>query len=97
MLRLPDTLVHSTAAAALAELLLAVSAQPSANVAVDATALLRFDSTALAVLLELRRAALQAGKTLVLQGIPSRLSDLARLYGIDELLPVQGAVAPVNS
>ena len=97
MLRLPDTLVHTTAAAALTELLRAVRAEPSANVALDATALLRFDSTALAVLLELRRTALQAGKTLVLQGIPSRLSDLARLYGIDELLPFQGAVAPVNS
>ena len=96
MLRLPETLVHTTAAATLAELLLAVPAESSASVAVDATALVRFDSTALAVLLELRRAALQAGKALVLQGIPSRLSDLARLYGIDELLPAQGAIAPVN-
>ena len=96
MLRLPDTLVHTTAAATLAELLLAVRAEPSANVAVDATALLRFDSTALAVLLELRRAVLLAGKTLVLQGVPTRLSDLARLYGIEELLPAQGAVVPVN-
>ncbi len=90
MLRLPDTLVHTTAAATLAELLLAVRAEPSANIGVDATALVRFDSTALAVLLELRRAVLKASKTLVLHGIPSRLSDLARLYGIDELLPAQG-------
>lgn len=86
MLRLPDTLLHNTAAGALAEMMQALRAEPSASIAVDAAALVRFDSTALAVLLELRRAALRAGKTLVLQGLPSRLSDLARLYGIDELL-----------
>ncbi|PKO59136.1 MAG: anti-anti-sigma factor, partial [Betaproteobacteria bacterium HGW-Betaproteobacteria-18] len=39
------------------------------------------------VLLELRRAALQAGKTLALQGVPQRLQDLAGLYGIADLLP----------
>ncbi len=90
MLRLPDTLLHTTAAATLAEMLLALRTESSSRVAVDASALVRFDSTALAVLLELRRAVLQAGKTLVLQGIPTRLNDLARLYGIDELLPAQG-------
>lgn len=87
MLRLPATLLHNTASATLTELMLALRAESSANIAVDAAALVRFDSTALAVLLELRRAALSAGKTFVLQGLPSRLNDLARLYGIDELLP----------
>lgn len=87
MLRLPQTLLHNTAAADLAEMLSAVRAEPSASVAVDAAALERFDSTALAVLLELRRTALQAGKTLALQGVPQRLQDLAGLYGIAELLP----------
>lgn len=94
MLRLPDTLLHHTGAAALTALMLALRAEPSACIAVDATALVRFDSSALAVLLELRRAALRAGKTMVLQGLPSRLSDLARLYGIDGMLPSQGR-APV--
>jgi phospholipid transport system transporter-binding protein len=87
MLRLPQTLLHDTATATLAELLAAVQAESSASVAVDASALQRFDSTALAVLLELRRAALQAGKTLALQDMPKRLQDLAVLYGIAELLP----------
>jgi len=96
MLRLPDTLLHNTAATALAEMMLALRAETSASIVVDAAALVQFDSTALAVLLELRRAALRAGKTLVLQGLPSRLGDLARLYGIDELLPVQGGAAPVK-
>lgn len=96
MLHLPATLVHSTATACLASLLQSARAEPSASVTVDASGLVRFDSTALAVLLALRRAVMLAGKGLVLQALPSRLSDLARLYGIAELLPVQGAVAPVN-
>jgi len=90
MLRLPETLVHSTASVALADLLKAMRAEPSACVMVDAAGLIRFDSTALAVLLELRRAVAEAGKTLALQALPPRLGDLARLYGIAELLPVQG-------
>jgi len=89
MLRLPQTLLHDTATATLAEMLAAVRVEPSASIAVDASALQRFDSTALAVLLELRRAALQVGKTLALQGMPQRLRDLADLYGIAELLPSQ--------
>ena len=93
MLRVPSSLLHDTATATLAEMLQALSAEPSTGVAVDASALERFDSTALAVLLELRRAALQAGKTLGLQGMPQRLQDLAALYGIAELLP---SAAPVK-
>lgn len=88
MVQLPAILVHQTATASLAELLLAVRAQPSDCVTVNAAPLVRFDSTALAVLLEVRRVALSLGKTLLLQALPTRLADLARLYGIAELLPV---------
>lgn len=86
MLFLPETLMHSTATACLAELLQSLRAQPASGVVVDASHLQRFDSTALAVLLELRRAVLKLDKTLSLQGLPPRLTDLARLYGIAELL-----------
>ena len=96
MLQLPPVLVHNTAQACLADMLQAMRAEASARVSVDAAALVRFDSTALAVLLALRRAALQAGKILVLQALPTRLSDLARLYGIAELLPAQGGGTPVK-
>lgn len=89
MLQLPATLTHNTATACLAELLLAVGSEPSACVAVNAGSLVQFDSTALAVLLALRRAVLPVGKTLSLNAVPPRLSDLARLYGIADLLPVQ--------
>ncbi|WP_296490543.1 STAS domain-containing protein [Rhodoferax sp.] len=87
MLRLPKSLLHDSATATLAEMLRALGDEPSSSVAVDASALERFDSTALAVLLELRRAALLAGKTLALKGMPQRLQNLAALYGIAELLP----------
>ena len=44
---------------------------------------------ALAVLLALRREALQQGKAFAIAALPQRLADLASLYGIAELLPAQ--------
>ncbi len=96
MLHLPETLLHSSATVCLNDMLRGLRAESSAQVTVDATALVRFDSTALAVLLELRRVAMAAGKALVLQALPTRLLDLARLYGIDGLLTAQGDLAPVK-
>lgn len=57
-----------------------------AMVVLDATSLQEFDSSALAVLLELRRRLEARGKTLRIDGWPSRLQDLAGLYGVRELL-----------
>ncbi len=86
MLHLPVELTHDHAKACLAQLTMGVDAEAS-PVVVSATALKRFDSSALAVLLELRRTCLRAGKTLVVQGLPKHLGDLATLYGIEGLLP----------
>jgi phospholipid transport system transporter-binding protein len=83
-------LVQLTAKDTLAQLLQALPGETSVCVTVNASALGRFDSTALAVLLDLRRAVLAMGKTIALQGVPGRLTDLARLYGIAELLPSNG-------
>jgi phospholipid transport system transporter-binding protein len=88
MLRLPDALTQTTAAACLRELGAGLQSEHAA-VVVDASGLSRFDSTALAVLLSLRRDALRVGKTFAIAGLPQRLGDLARLYGIAELLPAQ--------
>ena len=55
-------------------------------VLVDASALNRFDSSVLAVVLDLRRKALAQGRTLELLSPPARLMELAALYGVDELL-----------
>lgn len=87
MLTLPGELVHATANEALLVLTPALEAAAETQVTVDASALTRFDSTALAVCLALRRAAERAGKSLVWRGLPARLAELAKLYGIAELLP----------
>jgi len=86
VLSLPAELTHDLATACLAQLVDGMGAEAS-PVVVDAKPLQRFDSSALAVLLELRRTCLRAGKTLVVQGQPQHLSDLATLYGIEALLP----------
>ncbi len=90
MLQLPASLVQQTAKDCLAQLLQALGSETAACVTVNASALERFDSTALAVLLELRRVVVSMDKTMALQALPARLSDLARLYGIADLLPSQG-------
>lgn len=64
-------------------------AQSELAVVVDASALEKFDSAALAVLLELRREGLAQGKVMRFRGLPQRLRDLAGVYGIAELLPAQ--------
>ncbi len=56
------------------------------QVVVDASGLQRFDSSALAVLLECQRLAKAWGKGFVVRQAPEKLSQLARLYGVDSLL-----------
>ncbi|NBD20384.1 STAS domain-containing protein [Aquabacterium fontiphilum] len=53
---------------------------------VDGSALRQFDSSALAVLLECQRMARARGRAFAVQSLPPRLSELARLYGVDGLL-----------
>ena len=88
MLVLPVDLTRAEAAACLQMLVQGLADESAAAaVVVDAGALVRFDSSALAVLLEFRREALAIGKTLVIRAMPARLRDLAIVYGIAELLP----------
>jgi phospholipid transport system transporter-binding protein len=58
----------------------------SAQWQIDAGGLQTFDSSALALLLDLRRAAVAAGAALQVHNAPDRLTQLATLYGINELL-----------
>lgn len=88
MLVLPAELTHEHAAACSHMLAQGVRTEPAASVVADATALSRFDSSALAVLLDCRREALALGKTFSVKGLPPRLRVLAGLYGVAELLPV---------
>ena len=87
MLVLPAELTHAQAEPCLNMLRSALRADQHAVVLVDATALQRFDSSALAVLLECRRDALHDGKGFAVLGLAPRLRELAGLYGVAELLP----------
>ena len=86
MLVLPADLTRGQASACLQMLVQGLRALTDKQVVVDAAALQRFDSSALAVLLELRRESQAQGKKLSIQGLPSQLHDLATVYGIAELL-----------
>ncbi len=87
MLVLPAELTRAQAGACLRMLVQGLRAEPGSAVVVDAGALARFDSAALAVLLEFRRECLTLGKRVRIASLPPRLRDLAGLYGIAELLP----------
>ncbi len=87
MLVLPAELTHAQAPTCLDMLLKAARAEREPLVMVDATALTRFDSSALAVLLECRREVLHDGRRFAVRGLAPRLRELATLYGIAELLP----------
>ena len=94
MLVLPAELTQQQASACLRMLVQGLKSEVEPALLVDATALDRFDSSALAVLLELRRESLAIGKHFSVRGLPPRLGTLATLYGIAELLPWV-SVAPV--
>jgi phospholipid transport system transporter-binding protein len=87
MLVLPSELTHDQARACLRMLVQGLRAQTGSDVVVEASALQRFDSAALAVLLEFRRETMALGKHFSVRGMSARLADLASLYGIAELLP----------
>jgi phospholipid transport system transporter-binding protein len=84
MLSLPATLDHSQATSSKAS---SWSVQAcAANWQVDAGGLQSFDSSALALLLDLRRSAMAANAVLKVHNAPERLTQLASLYGVNELI-----------
>ncbi|MCX7741888.1 MAG: STAS domain-containing protein [Tepidimonas sp.] len=85
---LPAELTHVQAPGWLQQAEQAVLAAPTGSTLVlDARALQVFDSSALAVLLALRRALLRRGLSWRIEGLPARLRTLAGVYGVDALLP----------
>ena len=86
MLVLPAEITNQQARAAAATLQQGMHALDGSEVVLDASAMVKFDSSALAVLLQCRREALQSGKSFEVRGTSSRLRDLATLYGIEGLL-----------
>jgi phospholipid transport system transporter-binding protein len=87
MLVLPAELTHDQAAACSRMLAQAMRSEKEGAVVADAGALQRFDSSALAVLLECRREALAHGKSFAVARLPARLRELASVYGVEGLLP----------
>ena len=85
MLNLPAKVTHNEAKALALKLTTQVYAQPDV-VVVSAQQLVEFDSSALAVLLSCRRAALSAGKQFSVKSLPDKLEQLAGLYGVAQLL-----------
>jgi phospholipid transport system transporter-binding protein len=86
-LALPEQLTMQSAAQALVALKRELSSLNGAALAIDAQGLRVLDSSAVAVLLELRRELQAAGRSFSLRHPPQRLSDLVALYGVSELLP----------
>lgn len=87
MLVLPPKLTHDEAPACMRMLQQGLAGQEGSSAVVDASALERFDSSALAVLLECRREASALGRSFAVRGLSPRLRELASLYGIAGLLP----------
>ncbi|TSE35990.1 STAS domain-containing protein [Tepidimonas charontis] len=84
---LPATLTQAEAEGYLARCRAAIAgAAAGAPWRLDASALQTFDSSALAVLLALRREAAARGAPWQLDGMPQRLQVLAGLYGVAELI-----------
>ena len=87
MLLLPATLTAREARDTLRMLKQALEKEGSGSaVVVDAGPLQHFDSSALAVLLELDRLAEAWGRGFAIRSAPTKLAALAKLYGVDALL-----------
>lgn len=83
---LPTTVTHAQATAQLAQWAAQLAQMGAEPVTLDCAALQHFDSTALALVLEVGRRARARGAHLQLRGVPPRLHDLAKVYGLDALL-----------
>lgn len=87
VLQLPSTLMHPQANACRDQWVATMRAAPkTAAWVVDASGLVAFDSSALAVLLACRREALALGQSFQVQQMPHKLQELAALYGVMALL-----------
>lgn len=83
---LPAELTHQQGRAAQAMLIQTIRAQRAGDVVLDGSQLVRFDSTALAVVLACRRAAQAQARAFAVRQLPHHLQELATLYGVQELL-----------
>lgn len=93
-LTLPQKVGLGNAPQVLAALSHTLEAEPAQSpVELDASSLVDFDSAVLAVMLECQRRAQASGHALSLVGAPPKLVELARVYGLSELLWPEAAAA----
>ncbi len=85
--QLPAQLTHDQAASVAQQLCTLTRTQ--ASVRVDASNLMQFDSSALAVLLAGLRQAVSQHHTVQITGLPAKALALARVYGVQDLLQLQ--------
>lgn len=85
-LSLPQELTHDQAGDWLKSLVFAMQQNKERRITADASRLVHFDSSALAVLLACRREALSVGKTFDVAHMPEKLRQLAVVYGVSDLL-----------
>ena len=85
---LPAVLMQDQAQAVADELasLLNACVSEGGEAVLDVSALMQFDSSALAVILACRRAVLARGAQLRITGLPARAQALAQVYGLSALL-----------
>ena len=93
-MQLPAT-VTLDEVAALAAALPADLSKGTGMLSVDASALRAFDSSTLALLLQVRRLAQTAGRPFEVSGMPEPLLALASLYGINGLLSSSASASQV--
>lgn len=87
-LRLPPTLTHHNADACLREFLIIMRADTGPVTLIDASELVQFDSSLLALLLNLVRNMKTRNGTLQIAGLPDKARSLAAVYGVEALLPM---------
>lgn len=88
---LPAASTLGQAPALLGELDAALDQAGSGALRIDAAALTEYDSATIALLLHALRGARARGLQLQVSGAPTKLLDLARLYGVEDLLPLVDA------
>lgn len=82
----PRTVTHNEAVTCLDLLRSGAQSWHGNEVRIDAAALNKFDSSALAVLLQVKREIQAMGKQLTILGLPKQLQELANLYGVQSVL-----------
>jgi phospholipid transport system transporter-binding protein len=93
---LPERLTIEVAAKAMNDLARALEGRDG-TVCLDASSMREYDSSAVAVLLELRRYMLARGRDMQVLHWPSKLAALVRLYGVGVLLGVEEVAASPHS